>query len=322
MTVTAVPFKLTYIKLTTFYVLIIMIVSIAFSFSIHRISSSEIDRGLSRQINIFRGMPVNPSYSITFDQLEQSRLTQAEESKERLTINLIYFNLLILVLSTFASYLLAKWTLKPIRESMEAQNRFTADASHELRTPLTAIRSEIEVGLRDTELNLSDARLLLNSNLEEIAKLESLSRALLKLANGEEKKIKFAQVSLEEVLIEAYEKVAKLAEAKEIEFDNKLEDIKIIGDKTSLIELFIILLDNAIKYSSPKSKIECQISNVDGKAQVKIIDHGIGIKASELPHIFDRFYRADLSRSKEKADGYGLGLSIAKRIVEMHKATI
>ena len=130
MTVTAVPFKLTYIKLTTFYVLIIMIVSIAFSFSIHRISSSEIDRGLSRQINIFRGMPVNPSYSITFDQLEQSRLTQAEESKERLTINLIYFNLLILVLSTFASYLLAKWTLKPIRESMEAQNRFTADASH------------------------------------------------------------------------------------------------------------------------------------------------------------------------------------------------
>lgn len=316
------PFKSTYLKLTTSYVLIIMAISLSFSIVIHRISSAEIDRGLGRQINIYRGMPINPALSISFEQLEAARLKQAEESKKRLTINLIYFNLLILILSSVASYFLAKWTLKPIKESMEGQNRFTADASHELRTPLTAIRSEIEVGLRDKKLTIADSRKLLTSNLEEISKLETLSKALLKLANGEEGLIKFKEVSLEEVIIEAYEKVAKLAEAKKIEFDNQLADIQISGDKSSLVELFVILLDNAIKYSPTKSNIECRILNVDDKVCVKIIDHGIGIKASDLPHIFDRFYRADLSRSKEKADGYGLGLSIAKRIVEMHKASI
>lgn len=316
------PFKSTYIKLTIFYVLIIMAISLSFSIAIHRISSDEIDRGLRQQINIFRGGPVNSAFSITLNRLEQTRLKQAEESKERITIKLIYYNLLILALSAIGSYFLAKRTLKPIKETMEAQNRFTADASHELRTPLTAIRSEIEVGLRDKQLKLTDARKLLQSNLEEIAKLETLSKALLKLANSEGAQIKFTEVSLQEVIIEAYEKVAKLAEAKEIEFDNKLEDIKVNGDKTSLVELFVILLDNAIKYSQNQSNVECRMLNVDGRVRVKIIDHGIGIKASDLPHIFDRFYRADLSRSKEKIDGYGLGLPIAKRVIEMHNGSI
>jgi signal transduction histidine kinase len=218
---------------------------------------------------------------------------------------------------------LAKHTLKPIEQAMEAQNRFTADASHELRTPLTAMRSEIEVNLRNKQLNTTDAKKLLQSNLEEIEKLESLSNALLKLARYQNNfSDDFKDISLQEVIVEAYEKVENLAKRKSIRFDNNLSEIKVLGDQQSLIELFVILLDNAIKYSPEKSKISINFTKLDKHVSVKIKDRGIGIKASELPYIFNRFYRADTSRSKEKVDGYGLGLSIAKSIVEMHKGTI
>ena len=159
--------------------------------------------------------------------------------------------------------------------------------------------------------------------MEEIGKLESLSDALLNLAKFDEvNKLEFRELNLDEIIAAAYEKVEGLAKKKEIEIEAKLVKSKMLGDKTSLTELFVILLDNAIKYSPKNSKILIGIKKERGHAAVKIRDRGIGIKASDLPYIFERFYRADQSRSKEKADGYGLGLSIAKRIVELHNGEI
>ena len=116
--------------------------------------------------------------------------------------------------------------------------------------------------------------------------------------------------------------IESLANQKSIEFENELDDVSILGDKESLTELFVILLDNAIKYSPAKSTINISVHKFDGHVEIKIKDRGIGIKASDLPHIFDRFYRADHSRNKEKVSGYGLGLSIAKNIVDLHSGTI
>jgi len=321
-------FNFAYLKLTAFYVLIVIIISVGFSITLYRISSGEINRGLLRQNVVIRNSPMlgeNQSSS-SLDQILQDQL---EESNTRLRDNLIYFNLLVLILSSVASFFLAKRTMQPIEKAMEVQNRFTADASHELRTPLTAMRSEIEVSLRDNKLALPQAKKLLRSNLEEIAKLETLSASLLKLAKSQgETKQSLSEVSLEDIVIESYEKVVVLATKKEIKFDTKLLDLKIMGDKLSLIELFVILLENAIKYSSKKSKIiitmnkEKQGALHSLWATVKIKDHGIGIKALDLPLIFNRFYRADTSRSKEKIDGYGLGLSIAKQIIELHGGRI
>jgi len=318
-------FKIAYLKLTLFYVLIVMVISVGFSVAIYQISSEELGRGLGRQTGILRDFPMNmpTSKNPIIQDLENIRLQQLEESSNNLQHNLIYFNLLILILSFVISYFLAKRTLKPIEEAMEEQNRFTADASHELKTPLTAMRSEIEVCLRDKKLSTSEAKKLLESNLEEIGKLESLSGALLNLAKFDEvNKLEFRELNLDEIIAAAFEKVEGLAKKKEIEIEAKLVKSKMLGDKTSLTELFVILLDNAIKYSPKNSKILIGIKKERGHAAVKIRDRGIGIKASDLPHIFDRFYRADQSRSKEKADGYGLGLSIAKRIVELHNGTI
>ena len=316
-------FKAAYIKLTLFYVFIVMLISISFSIAIYRISSRELNFGLRRQTRILQEIPNPEMMPRHMPDLESVRLEQFEKSNRTLEMNLIYFNLIILFLSGALSYWLARKTLGPVEQMVEAQNRFTADASHELRTPLTSMRTEIEVSLRDKNLKTGEAKELLTSNLEEIEKLETLTNALLKLASyQDEAKLSFGKISLQETIIEAYEKIEGLARQKSIEFDNELEDIKVKGDKQSLVELFVILLDNAIKYSPGHSKVSIKVIKTDGQVEVRIKDHGIGIKASDLPYIFERFYRADTSRSKEKVNGYGLGLSIAKRIADLHGATI
>lgn len=301
-----------------------MFISIVFSATLYQISSSEIGQSLGRQTRILRELQGNMPLSNPMQDFDSLRTQQLEASNSHLKTNLIYLNLLILVLSSGASYFLARKSMRPIEEMMEAQNHFTADASHELKTPLTVMKTEIEVGLRDKKTNLSDMKKMLVSNLEEINKLEVLSNALLNLSRYQnDNKKDFKNLSISEIVTEAFEKIEKLAEKKGIHFNNKLEDVKISGDKKSLVELFVILLENAIKYSDTKSTVSIKIGHEDNKfAVVQIADRGIGIKKSDIPFIFNRFYRADQSRCKEKCEGYGLGLSIAKSIIDLHNGQI
>lgn len=321
-------FKSTYIKLTLFYVLVVMCISIAFSVAIYQISSKEINRGLDRQVGVLCDSPGN--CAPLQDSINQIRNDQISQSNQSLQTNLIYFNILILLLSSVGSYFFARFTFRPVEEAFVAQNRFSADASHELRTPLSAMRSEIEVALRDKKLGISESRKLLESNLEEISKLEALSKSLLKLAKLDHEEAKnFQTVNLASVIAESYEKVEKMAKLKNIKINcqppldsDNCAGFNLKADQQSLVELFVILLDNALKYSPKNSSVEVKIEKNDKHFVVRVTDHGEGIKASDLPHIFSRFYRADNSRSKNKVDGYGLGLSIAKNIVELHHGEI
>ena len=315
-------FKSAYFKLTALYVLVVMIISVVFSVTIFNISTNELNNGLRRQTRFLQDMPQNLNPPQNLQDLEQLRSSQLESSNNNLRNNLLYLNLLILLLSSGICYYLARRTLKPVEEMFDAQNRFTADASHELRTPLTAMRTEIEVNLRDKKLTSVESRKILQSNLEEIKKLEYLSNSLLKLANYQYSDNKrFKSVSIEEIIIEAYERVEKLAEVKNIEFENKLLQTNVKADETSLVELFVVLLDNAIKYSKEHSKISITVEETTKNIEVSIKDQGIGIKASDIPYIFNRFYRADPSRSKVTT-GYGIGLSIAKEVIKMHRGSI
>ena len=123
-----------------------------------------------------------------------------------------------------------------------------------------------------------------------------------------------------EVVEAALKKVIPLAKQKNIVINNQIEDYVLEGENQSLTELFVILLDNAVKYSENNKQVKLTSRKIDHHVVITIIDQGIGINKKDLTHIFDRFYRSDKSRSK--IGGFGLGLSIAKEIVESHQGTI
>jgi signal transduction histidine kinase len=207
---------------------------------------------------------------------------------------------------------------------LDEQNRFVTDASHELNTPITALKTSLEVNLREKKLNLEQAKEVLKSNLEDVNSLQSLSEELMELIMYQKQNgnFKIAKVDLSDVVKTAVERVKSLAENKRITIKVNTPKTFMIGDGKSLKELFVILLDNAIKYTENRSAISLIVKQEDSTIQVVVKDGGVGIKKEDLPHIFDRFYRADHSRTKQKVGGYGLGLSIAKRIVTLHNGSI
>ncbi len=310
-------------KLTAWYLAIIMIVSLFFSYSIYLASSREVRSGLQQQTIYIHNIFVD-QFSPDND-LELLRAQQLAIINQRILSNLIALNLVVLVLGGGASYLLARRTLKPIQDAMEAQSRFTADASHELRTPLTAMKTEIEVSLRDKGLGVGEARELLASNLEEIGKLEALSNGLLRLAQYQQgmTQPRWKTVELPGIVSDAMARVEHAATMAQIGFEVGVPDkLQAEADPESLEELLIILLDNAIKYGQSNTVVAIHGKQQAGDVVLTVQDHGVGIKSVDLPHIFDRFYRADTSRSKNDTSGYGLGLSIAKQIVDIHHGTI
>lgn len=311
-------------KLTAWYLLIIMLISVLFSLFIYIGMSNELRRFEHlHQLRIEREQDMfpMPPFPRRFGNIDPEMIA---ETRNRLTLVLVLVNLGILVISGGAAYFLAGRTLKPIKEMVDEQNRFITDASHELRTPLTSLRSEIEVSLRDKNLTLRNAQILLKSNLEEVINLQSLSNHLMELASYQKKNGGFQseKLSLAEIIQRACKNIFPLAQQKHIAIENKVKDYSFPGDKQSITELFTILLDNAIKYSHEHTNVLLISKKTDHMIAVKVKDTGIGIDKKDLPHIFDRFYRADKSRSKDMVSGYGLGLAIAQKIVELHKGKI
>ena len=311
------------IKLTIWYTLIIMLISLSFSLAIYKVLGSELDRlDRTQRLRIERGLPERPflTPSTDLDQRIPRRFfldpELLKETRERLG--------LILALSAASGYFLSGRTLKPIKEMVEEQNRFITDASHELRTPLTTLKTEIEVNLRNKKLSVEEAKAILKSNLEEVNNLQVLSDDLIKLTRYQPEKnvLTLVEVTSKQLFDEAVKKIVNQSEAKKIKINTIGEELKFEGNRKTLVELLIILLDNAIKYSPGQSEIKLEAEKVDGSIFLHVSDQGVGIEEKDLPHIFDRFYRADRSRTKIEVSGYGLGLSIARKIAERHGGSI
>lgn len=317
-------FKKARLKLTAWYLLIIMVISISFSIAIYRVLTNEITR--IERIQKLRQEHLIPSPLPTELRERTFRFDPelVEETDNRLKLILLLINLGVLGFSSFAGYFLAGKTLKPLKDMVDEQNRFVTDASHELRTPLTSLKTSIEVNLRNKSLDLPAARKLLNSNLEDVNNLQSLSDSLIKLSQYEKNTVDYVvgKIYLTQVIKDSIKKVDKLAKHKKIKILINIKDDSVIGDKKSLSELFVILLDNAIKYSPNNSKINISSRSMDGQILVEVADQGTGVSEEDINHLFDRFYRVSKSRTKNQIPGYGLGLSIAKKIVERHDGTI
>jgi heavy metal sensor kinase len=219
-------------------------------------------------------------------------------------------------------------TLNGMLERLEAAfkkiTQFTADASHELRTPVALMRTRAELSLRKPR-SAEEYRDALAQVHSELEKTSSLVEKLMLLARADygAETLQLAPTNLGEIVRDACDQGATLAESKKINFHRNIpqEPVWIEADPHALGRLFLILIDNAVKYTPPGGRVEVVVRSEGRSALGVVRDTGIGIAEEDLPHVFERFYRADKARSRESG-GVGLGLSIGRWIAEAHAGTI
>lgn len=209
--------------------------------------------------------------------------------------------------------------LARLDDSFQRERQFTNDASHELRTPLTAMQAILGM-IREKRRTPEEYEQAFDDLFEETDRLRTLVENLLHLARGDKQKANpFEEVNLSILLKDVSDTLHPLAEAKNLSLHCEIpENLIILGDSDELIRLFVNLLDNAIKYTE-RGEIKISATNNEKSVEVKVADTGIGIPAEHIPHIFDRFYRVEESRTMH---GAGLGLTIAKEIVNDHGGKI
>lgn len=211
--------------------------------------------------------------------------------------------------------------IERLEHAFSSQRQFIEDFAHELKTPLSVLNGELEVALKKIR-STEEYESILQSNLEEVNRINKIVEDLLMLARFDSSAIMLEKRPLNVgLLVKAIvDDIRVLAAQKNISIDFMAHDtMTIYGDEKQMKRLFINLLDNAIKYTPDNGKVIICVEQADYYAKIAIADTGIGIPDSEIYHVFDRFHRMDKSRSEP---GFGLGLSIAKSIVEAHKGKI
>ncbi len=229
-----------------------------------------------------------------------------------------------LALALVGGFFLAGRALRPIGAAMDRQRAFVADASHELRTPLSLIRANAELLQRHPQEPVQANMPALNDIIRETDALSTLVSQMLTLtkADAATTPFVFTEVALHDLVEDVGKQVRVLTDKKELQLDVRVDGpVRVRGDEMRLRELLLILLDNAIKFTDAAGTVGLTLEADGGKAVVRVRDSGSGIPPEALPHLFDRFYRADKARSRAEG-GAGLGLAIAKWIVEAHRGSI
>jgi len=219
-------------------------------------------------------------------------------------------------------------TFNSMLERLEAAfkkiTQFTADASHELRTPVAVMRTRAELSLRKTR-TVDEYREALTQIHTDLEKTSDLVEKLMLLARADygAEVLQLSSANLGEIVRDACSQGRTLSENKQISFYEQMPDfpVWVKADAHALRRLFLILIDNAVKYTPTGGQIEVFVATDNGSALAVVRDTGIGIAPEDLPNVFERFYRADKARSRESG-GVGLGLSIGRWIVETHGGTI
>jgi two-component system, OmpR family, sensor kinase len=216
--------------------------------------------------------------------------------------------------------------LSRLETSFAALRRFTADASHELKTPLTVLRADVERAMHPAT-DRSERMVVLEEALQETARMSDLVDSLLTLARADEGRFDIYRVPIEldPLVREVYETAVILGEDAGLSLSMPvLDNAVVMGDRTRLRQLLLNLVTNAIKYTPRGGRVELSVTRKPGdEISIAVRDTGIGIAANDLPHVFDRFWRADRVRSRaSERGGFGLGLSISQWIVQAHGGTL
>jgi signal transduction histidine kinase len=238
----------------------------------------------------------------------------------------LLFGLPIAILSiSGASWWLAGLAMKPVYESYQQIQQFTADAAHELRTPLAAIQATVETTLGTQNLTLDDAQTTLHTITRQNQRLVQLVQDLLMLSRMDLKVLPTRQQDccLNDLGADLVEEFAAFAIANKVtlKLAAQSEPLSIIGDEDQLYRLVANLITNAIQYSCPEDVVSLRLLREDSAALIQVEDTGVGIAPMEQARIFDRFYRVNRDRSRQTG-GAGLGLAIAQAIVAAHNGSI
>lgn len=242
----------------------------------------------------------------------------------KLKLELIITDVVILVIVSGAGYFLAGKTLNPIKNTLEEQKRFVSDSAHELRTPLTIMKTGIETVTTEKSQSLKEYQVLSKDLLEEINKLINMSNDLLFLSKRDATKLekKFIKINISLICANQIKLIQPYAAEKTVFLDSEIKgQYYLKGNADQLNQLITNLLKNAVDYNKQNGRVLLSLEKQKNNIILKVLDTGIGIAPEDLKHIYKRFYKADTSRSISDS-GSGLGLSIVKEIVDFYKGVI
>ncbi|EKN66689.1 two-component sensor histidine kinase [Neobacillus bataviensis LMG 21833] len=250
-------------------------------------------------------------------------LKHEKEMLNHLLIVIGFGSLLSVFIAGLAGIYLANKALIPIKLSWEKQQQFVGDASHELRTPLSVMKLNLEHLFRHPDNSIEQESETIHQAIQEINYMSKMTTDLLTLARSDSEQLQIVHesIQLDDILHQVVKDFKVLAIPKNIHLTVEIHPIKMAGDKERLKQLLVIILDNALKYTQENGSISVISSKKNSRAIIEIIDTGIGISNTDLPYIFDRYYRGDKSRTRH-LEGTGLGLSIAKWITQSHSGKI
>jgi signal transduction histidine kinase len=242
-----------------------------------------------------------------------------DEHLEQLRQILLFGGLGALALSLVGGIFLSGRALVPIRVAVERQRQFVSDASHELRTPLAVIKANNELLLRHPDAPVGQYLDVVEAVDAETDQMSRLVGDLLTLARSDEGRLEIhkAEVDVGDLVDGLAGEMRPLFAARGLEFETSASPATVQADPTRLREAVMVLLDNALAYTPSGGRVELGSREANGHVEIYVNDNGPGIDAAEQRQVFERFYRVEKSRTR-RAAGAGLGLSIARRIVELH----
>lgn len=249
-------------------------------------------------------------------------ISSEQETMKNLVYSCIIIGLICFFLFLGISILLAKWAIAPVEQAWQQQKQFVTDASHELKTPLTVILTNAEL-LQGGDCTEPEARQFSDSILTMSRQMRSLVEGLLELARVDNGAVKtaFSQVDMTALVCDGMLPFEPLFFEKGLELSSDVEPgVALGGSGQHLRQVLDILLDNAMKYSAPGGTVHVRLQRQNSQCILSVASPGAALSRKEQKEIFKRFYRVDKARSRDGS--YGLGLSIAQRIVEEHRGKI